>query len=403
MTALKKNFDWRVFIGLMSCLMVALLGLVLTQTVNAEPTTPESGKRLIIVHDGGTERGLLTRQTTLRQALAEANIPVDPNDRTEPGLDEKLEANNYEVNVYRARPVTIIDGGTRVKIMSPYRTAKQIASSAGITLRNEDITEIKANTNIISQGGGVRLEITRATEFSLMLYGKKITAYTQGKTVAAMIKEKGIKLASDDTVSMPLHTPITAGMTVEIWRDGVQAVTEEQVVPFAVEKILDMDLPVGYNEIKTKGEPGVRLVTYEINAQDGKEIGRREIQNVISKAPVKQVERVGNKPSNPLTKSKGAAYFTDSRGVSHRETYYDLPMNVVINACGGGIYTIRADGAKVDRDGYILVAANYGNYPRCSVVETSMGLGKVYDTGGFAVRHPHGFDLATDWTKGDGI
>ena len=31
-----------------------------------------------------------------------------------------------------------------------------------------------------------------------------------------------------------------------------------------------------------------------------------------------------------------------------------------------------------------------------------MGPGKVYDTGGFAAKHPHGFDLATDWTNGDG-
>ena len=77
-------------------------------------------------------------------------------------------------------------------------------------------------------------------------------------------------------------------------------------------------------------------------------------------------------------------------------------MNVVMGACGGGNYTVRGDGAKVDNEGYILVAANLGNYPRCSIVETSMGLGRVYDTGGFAVRHPHGFDLATDWTKGDG-
>lgn len=388
------------FIGV-SCLAVALLGIVLAHTVNAA-TNAESGKRLIIVHDGGVERGLLTRQTTLRQALTEANIPVDPNDLIEPGLDEKLEANNYEANIYRARPITIVDGAVRTKVMSPYRTAKQITRSAGITLHDEDITAIKANTDIVGQGSGVRLEITRATEFSLMLYGKKITAYTQGKTVQAMIKEKSIKLASDDTVSVPLSTPITAGMTVEIWRNGVQTVTEEQAVPFAVEKVLDMDRPVGYHEIKTKGEPGMRLVTYAINAKDGKETSRSEIQNVLSKQPVKQVELVGNKPSNPLSKSKGAAYFTDSLGVSHRETYYDLPMNIVINACGGGTYTIRADGAKIDRDGYILVAANYGRYPRCAVVETSMGLGKVYDTGGFAARYPDGFDLATDWTNYDG-
>lgn len=104
-----------------------------------------------------------------------------------------------------------------------------------------------------------------------------------------------------------------------------------------------------------------------------------------------------------LTVSKGAQVFVDSAGVAHRETYYDLPMNVAIGTCGpGGTYTIRSDGAKVDQNGYVLVAANLNSYPRCTVVETSLGLGKVYDTGGFALRHPYGFDLATDWTNYNG-
>lgn len=104
-----------------------------------------------------------------------------------------------------------------------------------------------------------------------------------------------------------------------------------------------------------------------------------------------------------LTKSKGAQVFVDSNGVAHRETYYDLPMNIVIGTCGpGGSYHIRSDGAKVDQNGYVLVAANLAAYPRCTIVQTSLGPGKVYDTGGFAARHPYGFDLATDWTNYDG-
>ena len=176
-----------------------------------------------------------------------------------------------------------------------------------------------------------------------------------------------------------------------------------ELIGFSVRKIIDFDQPLGYRKIQTPGTNGHRSVTYEITALDGVEISRKVIQNVTIDQPKDQVEIVGAKPGpNALTKSKGAQHYTDSRGIVHRETYYDLPMNVVIGACGGGGYTVREDGAKVDKDGYILVAANYGNYPKCSVVETSMGPGKVYDTGGFAVRHPHGFDLATDWSRADG-
>ncbi len=202
---------------------------------------------------------------------------------------------------------------------------------------------------------------------------------------------------------MDRSAKIIPGMKIELWRNGKQTITAEEDVKFEVEKVQDANRNSGYREVKQVGENGKKNVTYEVEMKNGVEVGRKEIASVVTKEPKKQIEIIGTKPKNPLTKSKGAQIFTDSKGVAHRETYYDLPMNIVIKSCGsGGTYTVRADGAKVDKDGYILVAANYGNYPRCSVVETSMGPGKVYDTGGFAAKHPHGFDLATDWTNGDG-
>ena len=77
-------------------------------------------------------------------------------------------------------------------------------------------------------------------------------------------------------------------------------------------------------------------------------------------------------------------------------------MSGVMGMCGGGSYSVREDGVKVDQDGYVLVAANLSRYPRCSIVETSVGLGKVYDTGGFAASNPEQFDIATDWSNHDG-
>jgi hypothetical protein len=192
---------------------------------------------------------------------------------------------------------------------------------------------------------------------------------------------------------------------VELWRNGKQTITEEVDIQFDTEQVQDADRPVGYREIKTPGVPGKRTVTYEIEMKNGVEVSRNEINSVTTKEPVSQVETIGVKPNGSgLTKSKGVMMFTDSNGVTHRETYYDLPMRTVMGNCGaGGIYSVREDGAKVDASGYVIIAAHLGNYPRCSIVETSLGPGKVYDTGGFAQHHPHGFDLATDWTNYDGI
>ncbi len=174
-------------------------------------------------------------------------------------------------------------------------------------------------------------------------------------------------------------------------------------IDYEVQQVKSYVHDIGYTEVKQAGIAGERQLTYTVKTRDdGVELDRIKTSEAVTKEPTAQIEIIGAKLPNALTKARGAQHFVDSNGVIHRETYYDLPMNIVIGACGGGGYTVREDGAKVDKDGYILVAANYGNYPRCSVVETSMGPGKVYDTGGFAVRHPHGFDLATDWTKADG-
>ncbi len=326
------------------CLVVAIFGVVNTAWA-AEEGTPSSIERLVSIHDRGTERTILTDVTTVRQALEVAGIRVDSKDVVEPDIDMALSGTKYQVNIYRAKLVTVVDGAVSQQIMTAEKTPLRIARAAGIKLYTEDKISFSNPDNLLVSGASLMMKIDRAKQ---------------------------------------------------------RTVTEDVEIDFEVEQTRDFNHPIGYKEIRQLGEKGIRKVTYQVQAENGVEVSRQEISSEVTKNPKKQVEIVGTKPLNPLTKSKGAHIFTDSRGVAHRETYYDLPMNIVISACGGGGYTVREDGAKIDKDGYILVAANYGNYPRCSVVETSMGPGKVYDTGGFAVRHPHGFDLATDWTKADG-
>ncbi len=285
------------------CTMLFVVAIISSSQASAESAMISNGERLITLHDDGKERGILTRATTLRQALQEANVPIDANDLIEPGLDEQLVASNYDANIYRARPVVVVDGTVRQKVMSPYQTAKQIAFHAGITLQDEDTADLKANTDILRDGAGIQMNIDRATPFTLVLYGTKTTAYTQAKTVGEMLESKKITIAPEDTLSVAKEMPISANMVVELWRNGKQTATEERDEPFAIEKIKDADREVGYRQVKTPGTLGKRTVTYEIEMRDGKEIARREIQSVITKEPTKQVEIVGAKISNTFTGS----------------------------------------------------------------------------------------------------
>lgn len=90
-------------------------------------------------------------------------------------------------------------------------------------------------------------------------------------------------------------------------------------------------------------------------------------------------------PSGGLTPSKGRIWYN-----GHTETYYSQK---VLPAGGLAIpgRHIASDGTIRDADGYIVLASD--DYPRGTVVETSLGAGKVYDTGSGSGN----IDLYTDW------
>lgn len=364
----------------------------------------EGTGRLITVYDRGDKSAFLTDAKTLSQALKDANIELDPRDTVEPSREEELVAPEYKVNIYRARPVVVVDGVTRTKVMTPYQTPERIAIDADISLHTEDIAKMSRSDDLTGDGAGLQLAIDRAVPFTLDLYGRKNEARTQGETVSAMLAEKKIELGVNGRVSVPIDTPITEGVEVRVWREGVQTIAIDEPIAFSVEQIYDADRPLGFREIQTTGVEGIRSVTYEIEIKDGQEVRRNKIAEITTKEPTKQTIVIGiQNMGQGLTKSKGAQIFTDSNGIKHRETYYDLEMGRVMQSCGqGGIYSVRVDGVKIDADGYVLIAANYGRYPKCSIVETSVGPGKVYDTGGFAAVHPDGFDIATDWSNYNG-
>jgi uncharacterized protein YabE (DUF348 family) len=293
---LRKSKPPRGILAAAALFAVSVMGIVFSAHTQADSQRPTGGDRLITVHDQGVEKSFLTRADTLRSALEGAHIRVDKNDLVEPNLDGQLVASNYEVNIYRARPVTIVDGATRKRVISPYRTAKQIVEHAGMTLHDEDETDMAASADLVGDGSGVQLEIDRATEFTLKLYGKSVTAYTQAATVGEMLKEKGITLAPQDTLAVSEDTPITAGMKVEIWRNGKQTFTQEETIKPPVRQVQDADQPVGYKKVRSEGKPGKKTVTYEIVMKNGKEVSRKVIQTVVLEKAEERIEVVGTKP-----------------------------------------------------------------------------------------------------------
>jgi hypothetical protein len=98
---------------------------------------------------------------------------------------------------------------------------------------------------------------------------------------------------------------------------------------------------------------------------------------VIDFANVEKInwENINTWTGSKLTKRGGVNW-----GPSGKETWYSQKV-----LPGGGLKIpgrhVAEDGTIRDIDGFIVVAADLSYRPRYTIVGTSLGLGKVYDTG----------------------
>lgn len=85
--------------------VLALFSVVFIGQVGATAKDTSHGGRLVTFHDRGQERVILTHAQTVGDALRDAHINVVKEDMVEPSTGEQLVANDYTINIYRARPV----------------------------------------------------------------------------------------------------------------------------------------------------------------------------------------------------------------------------------------------------------------------------------------------------------
>ena len=285
-------------------ILMLVSGLFFVNQALADATKPaaKADEKLVTIYDRGVEKTIVTKARTIREALKLAKFSIDERqDVVEPSLDSEMVAEKYNINIFRARPITIVDGNKRLKITTAEQTPALIAKAAGIEVFEEDKTTLTNSDNMAVDGANIVMKVDRASMVNFVLYGKESVIRTHAKTVGELLKEKNINPKKDDMLSVGRSVKIIPGMKIELWRNGKQTITAEEDVKFEIEKIQDANRDSGYREVKQAGENGKKNVTYEIEMKNGMEVSRKEIASVVTKEPKKQIEIVGTKSSTSFS------------------------------------------------------------------------------------------------------
>lgn len=250
-----------------------------------------SDSHVVFVFDSGKKRTIDTKAPTVGALISRLDLHLIPQDVVEPSLDTPIVEDNFRVNIYHARPVTIVDQGSKTVTLTAQKSARTVAQEAGLQVKPEDLatfTQGDIKDNVI----GEQVVISRATPIELNLYGTQVSSYTQASTVAQILTEKHIVLDNGESVSPDLKTPVTPGMQVFVLAKGSRVETDQEAVPYTTQQVNDFSLSFGTKVVRQKGVNGKQAVTYLISEDKGSVV-KKIIQQALIEPPVPEVDAIG--------------------------------------------------------------------------------------------------------------
>lgn len=337
-----------------TCLAVILSG---GQTIG-----PSDAKIVRLSVDGKTQT-IPTRATDVQDLLKRTGVDLKDQDVVEPAGDTPIKGDNFSVNIYRSRPVTIVDdqGKTTVARIAD-RQPKAIAKKAGLKVYPEDIVKISPPDSAVESGVvGDKVIIDRALPIKLSLYGATYDVRTQAETVADLAKERNISFSQSSVLPAP-DTKLKANDLVFITDPGKQIATSEEAVPQPTEFVDSTEFDVGTTKVREEGSPGKKVVVYEV-AKDG---SRRPLQEIRVIEPVRKLVARGAKPK---PSNINATFNGDFQGALGR-----------LRSCEGSYTSNTGNGYYGAYQFDVRTWNNFGGYPNAAAAPPIVQDQKAWET-----------------------
>ena len=109
---------------------------------------------------------------------------------------------------------------------------------------------------------------------------KKQTIETAKQTVQEAVEQAGYN-AKDYRAYGDVKAPVTKGMTIKVGVLSRKEITEDEVVPYAIESIPDETLGQGEEQVLQQGVNGRKTVKNNIVSLDGQVIGKEHISTTL--------------------------------------------------------------------------------------------------------------------------
>ncbi|ADG05428.1 3D domain-containing protein [Kyrpidia tusciae] len=217
-----------------------------------------------------------------------------------------------------------VDGAKRTIRVWNTPSVAELLRQQGVAFSPQDVVAPVPGTRI---EGSLQVVVIHGKRVRLQDgAGQEQEKVTHMPTVGMALKEWGISLKENDSVSPSVTASISPGELIRIMRRDQKVVVNEEKIPFQTERQSTDQLDQGTEKVLSPGVEGLQRVTTTIFYENGKEVDRKVERTVIN-PPSDRVVAVGVRARPVMLASRGVESFTGGTAFTVVATAYS----------GGGI------------------------------------------------------------------
>ena len=250
--------------------------------------------------------------------------------------------------------ISVIVDGRSIQITTLKSNVTQILKTNNIALGAKDQITVSLDSKVKH---GDKIYIKKAVDIKVMVDGKELNIKSAENTVEDMLRAENIVLNNEDKITPLKYQSLKSGLQVQITRVNTEILQEIKAIDYVTEFKNSTDLNKGVKKVIQKGQTGEKVITSSVVYENGKEISRSLVSDILKSSPTKEIIALGT--VGVYTPSRGGDIrYTQKLRV--RATAYTADYNSTGKSPGDPYFGITSTGtrAKRDTDGYSTIAVD---------------------------------------------